>query len=630
LLITAVLAPPLARGRAEQQVNKGSSQNSIIAGLREVEGPFNQINTIMVENGRVVSRSVALLPKEAFFYVRPKHELPVVTVAAQPQDKIHPVLRNKLNTGSVGDEKERIIISLRDTVRIPRFPEPADNEPRDSATNVAVRARAQELIEQIKGQRAVDYGRLGTELAVGHQARVLETFWIIKAMLVEMPLAAVQGVANREDVLYVEPENSGAPPPTVYDGRTRIASDQYFNLGQTFGFIGLLDTGVRVSHTQFISPDHIAFEFDCVNGGPYCSDTSYPGFNPDDNCWNHGTSSAGIITGNANLGDLYRGVTETTVDNLKVYPVSFNQMGECTGFLDEAAVLRAFQRVLSISDRVVVAEMQGIGSDTSAISIAADNTFDAGSSVIAANGNNGPGSGTVNTPANAHKVIGVGAFDVYSLVQYDVQSRGPAPDGRIKPDIQAPTNTTTASNVSSTALRVFGGTSGATPYAAGAAMLLRNWLRGENIFIEPGHVYAQLILSGQQPYPFNNTVGSGRLRLPDLRGQIWWGKVSISGGQTIDVPIDVNTSTRNILDGSLWWPESASQAHNDINLYLVDPSGVELASSTSDVSVFERARVSMSLTAGTWKLRIRAQSVPAGPQTVYWAALTAKNAWLGP
>ena len=89
LLITAVLAPPLARGRAEQQVNKGSSQNSIIAGLREVEGPFNQINTIMVENGRVVSRSVALLPKEAFFYVRPKHELPVVTVAAQPQDKIH-------------------------------------------------------------------------------------------------------------------------------------------------------------------------------------------------------------------------------------------------------------------------------------------------------------------------------------------------------------------------------------------------------------------------------------------------------------------------------------------------------------------------------------------------------------
>ena len=45
-----------------------------------------------------------------------------------------------------------------------------------------------------------------------------------------------------------------------------------------------------------------------------------------------------------------------------------------------------------------------------------------------------------------------------------------------------------------------------------AAALLRNWLRGTSGTIDPGQVYAQLILSGQQPYPFNNTSGAGPLR----------------------------------------------------------------------------------------------------------------------
>jgi len=569
-----------------------------------------------------VSRSVALLPKEAFSYAPFKQKLSATSAVIQPQGKIHPALKNKLNASSTGNAKERIIINFRDEVKIPRFPAAADNEPRDSPTNIAVRARAQELVEQIKAQRAGDYARLANELSNVHQARVLETFWLIKAMLVEIPLSAMQAVANREDVLYIAPERSGEPPPTVYDGRTRIASDQYFNLGLYWGYIGLLDTGVRINHTLFNFgnyPTPIGRLGDCVNGNELCW-----GGNPDDDFWNHGTSSAGILSANASLGDLYRGVTEVRIDSWKVYDSSG---------LVRSAVIRGFQGAVLFSDWVIVAEMQAIGSETSDISSAADNAFDAGVAVIAANGNFGPGAGTVREPALAHKVIGVGAFDVYSLAQQTYQGQGPAPDGRIKPDIQAPTNTTTASNTGPTALQGFGGTSGATPYAAGVARLTRNWLTGPVYFttlFDPGHIYAHLILSGQQPYPFNNVVGAGRLRMPDLRGQIWWGKVSIIAGQTIDIPLDVSTSVRNILDGALWWPESASQAHNDINLYLVDPSGVELASSTSDVSVFERARVSMSLTAGTWKLRIRAQNVPAGPQTVYWAALTAKNAWQGP
>jgi serine protease AprX len=289
--------------------------------------------------------------------------------------------------------------------------------------------------------------------------------------------------------------------------------------------------------------------------------------------------------------------------------------------------VRGFQAAVAALDRVIVAEMQGKGDDLSLVSRAADSAFDAGAVIIAANGNNGPKAGTVNTPANGHRVIGVGNFDVQTENQITGQSRGPAPDGRFKPDIQAPTNTETASNASDSALKRFGGTSGATPYAAGAAALLRNWLRGSSISIDPGQVYAQIILSGQQTYPFNNTSGAGPIRLP-TDGWAWWGKVSVANGMTIDIPLNISGPNTNTLDGALWWPEWALQfpfvgrieVHNDIDLHLVDPAGAIRASSISIPSVFERARVSGSVVPGTWKLRIRGYNVPGGLQTVYWAA----------
>jgi serine protease AprX len=223
----------------------------------------------------------------------------------------------------------------------------------------------------------------------------------------------------------------------------------------------------------------------------------------------------------------------------------------------------------------------------------------------------------VNCPANARRVIGVGAFDVQTLNQYGSQSRGPTADGRFKPDIQAPTNTQTASNASDTATQVFGGTSGATPYASGVAALFRNWLRGTSFSIDPGQVYAFLVLAGQNAYPFDNTSGAGPLRMP-TDGTAWWGKVSVANQATIDIPVNVTSATANTLDAAIWWPESGG--HNDIDLGLVDPAGSTRASSISVNSVFERCRVVGAVASGVWQVRIRGFSVPSGPQTVYWAA----------
>jgi serine protease AprX len=478
--------------------------------------------------------------------------------------------------------------------------------------------RLKRLVEDTKAKRAADYLALTNEFSARYQATVLETFWLVKAVLAEIPLAAVQAVADRADVLYISPQVSGEPPPSVSQGRIVIASDPYFDpLYGPLSYFALLDSGVRSTHVTLSQPvsGYHGVLADCVFGDSNCW-----GGNPQDDC-NHGTSSADILAGDSDLGDNYRGVTPGWINSFKVY----NSCG-----LDVGAAVRAFQRAIVFGSIVIVAEMQMTESDNGTIAAAADNAFDAGCVVIAANGNYGPGASTVASPAIAHKAIGVGGVDAYTLAQYDGQSRGPAPDGRTKPDIQTPTNSAAASNISDTSVQVFSGTSGATPYGAGAASLLDNYLRGciECLNPEPGQVYAHLILSGQQPYPFNNTVGAGRLHLPDKRGQIWWGKVSVSNGQTTDVPLDVNTSVRNILDGALWWPESQSQAHNNINLSLVNPSGVELALSTDSLSVFQRARVSQSLVSGTWMLRIRGNSVSVSPQTVYWAALTSKAGWL--
>jgi serine protease AprX len=109
---------------------------------------------------------------------------------------------------------------------------------------------------------------------------------------------------------------------------------------------------------------------------------------------------------------------------------------------------------------------------------------------------------------------------------------------------------------------------------------------------------------------------------------VWWGKVSVVNGATIDIPLSISGTDPNTLDGALWWPEAAFEfpllgrieIHNDIDLYLVDPGGTARASSISIPSVFERARVSGPVRPGAWKLRIRGYNVPGGTQTVYWAA----------
>jgi serine protease AprX len=300
----------------------------------EAEDPFNHINTALVKKGKIVKFSVQEIPWQAFSNEQFDKKEFEENGEKLHQEKLHPVLKKWISERSE-EEKDLIMINFRDDLKLPRFPEPIAEESRKSSANKKALKRSETLIREIIDRRANNYKKLIQEIGDGYDCRVLETFWLINAILAEIPIGKVSELAQREDVLYIEPQNAGEEPPSnpnpsddVDDGRSRIVTDPYFNLRLTSGWIGLLDTGLRFTHRQFNSPSNIAYRRDCVNGGANCN--SGTRLNPNDDCWNHGTSSAAIITGNTNQGNAFRGVTGITLDSFKVYPSSFSG-GICTG-----------------------------------------------------------------------------------------------------------------------------------------------------------------------------------------------------------------------------------------------------------------------------------------------------------
>lgn len=237
-------------------------------------------------------------------------------------------------------------------------------------------------------------------------------------------------------------------------------------------------------------------------------------------------------------------------------------------------------------------------------------------------------------------------------------SRGPAADGRIKPDLVAPgtdivslrsrasSDTGWGVLAANTNYCFLGGTSMATPLAAGAATLIRQYCTETLGLGSPSAALLKAALVGGARSLTPGQYGTNTFReipaLPRPNSVEGWGQVDVAGtlfpsnGQQavlMEGPAALSTGASNTWVFSVHsnvpltvvmaysdYPSALSAAINlvnDLDLLLIDPNGMphfpnglDGADEVNNVESIDVANVAT----GRWTLAVSARNVPQGPQ----------------
>ena len=227
--------------------------------------------------------------------------------------------------------------------------------------------------------------------------------------------------------------------------------------------VAVLDSGIDTDHPDLADAVVAAQDFTGSDTGTA-------------DAYGHGTHVASIITGSGTAsGGRYRGVApDTRLLNAKVI--------DDTGSGSDSTVIAGMEWAVARGADVL---NLSLGNDfpsdgTDPVSLAVDRlTADSGALFVVASGNTGPTATSIGSPGAADAALTVGAVDRDDRLA-DFSSRGPRPDGAIKPDLTAPgvgivaaraADATIGEPVGTDYLRL-GGTSMAAPHVAGAAAIL--------------------------------------------------------------------------------------------------------------------------------------------------------------
>ena len=246
--------------------------------------PTNVIYSIeMDKEGRIGKVATAAIPERGFYVSPPEDTIKKDLIMPREPSRLQPELEALLASGDP-DSIIAVLIGLKEDTAIPRFPDLPYGETRESSIARELSAQQDRLAADLLSQRQKSQAPLLARLQESIKLDVTEQYWLVNAFSAQMPLGAVKDLLQYDQVQYVQLQSAGEKPPAdanpnndVADGRGRIVSDPYFNLpSMTGGFVGLLDTGVRTSHTTFAASggDHIDFLRDCVNGGATCNNTA--------------------------------------------------------------------------------------------------------------------------------------------------------------------------------------------------------------------------------------------------------------------------------------------------------------------------------------------------------------------
>ncbi len=280
----------------------------------------------------------------------------------------------------------------------------------------------------------------------------------------------------------------------------------------------------------------------------------------------------------------------------------------------------------------------GCSDGTSSDSQAVNRANDAGIVVAVAAGNSGPGTCTVGSPGAADRALTVGAMadmGANGFKQAYFSSRGKTADGRMKPDVSAPGVAITSADANTTGYVTFNGTSMATPFVAGTALLMLD----ANPALTPAEVKAKVQSTAVDwgRGDDNRTAGSsgadldygaGRLDSyaaiksaggagaalttgpPMPAHELKEGSLPGSGAQ-VDYQLNV-TDTQFPIAATLIHPSvtASSASSPDFDLYLYDPNGTQVAK--AETSRRQDEIGFKPTVTGTYTLRVRSYSGSGG------------------
>ena len=466
------------------------------------------------------------------------------------------------------------------------------------------------------------------DLGVTHRFSLIDGFAATMTAAQVRALAAAPAVAHVEENSVVHATNASAQQSFgVAEARADVFSlDGDADGNPTYSpadlVAAVIDTGIRPDHTDLNGGKVIGWN-DLVNGrtSPY-----------DDQ--GHGTHVAATIAGDGDGGPDGKGVAPRAgLVGVKV----LDQNGSGT----MAAVAQGIQWVVN-NNAALGVEVINLSLGTSGCSDGLDATSqavnaaaDAGIVVVVAAGNAGSGTCTIGSPGAAAKAVTVGAMadaGVNGFKQAYFSSRGKTLDGRIKPDVSAPgVSITSADAATTTGYVTMSGTSMATPFTAGTALLMRDangaltsaqvkdklmqtaidWGRGGDnktagstgVDIDYGagrlDAYAAIASAGGAGGALTSPPGAPAHQLQE-------GTLSGTGAQ-VEYTLNVTTTDFPIA-ATLIHPgvTAATASSPDFDLHLIAPDGTQVAAAETTRRQDELGF--KPTVTGTYRLRVRSFS----------------------
>lgn len=306
------------------------------------------------------------------------------------------------------------------------------------------------------------------------------------------------------------PRRAGVPDygPSA-DQLTMVEVDRLHELGLSGAGVSVLvlDTGFTLDHPAFASL-RLLDQHDFVQG----DDDPANGAGDIPTQHNHGTGvlgtlaalAPGELVGPAHGAGVLLAKTEhvpTETHAEEDHFIAALEWGEALG----ADLFTASLGYVSFDDGTSYSYPQRDG-DTTPLAIAVDAAAAMGLPGFVAMGNGGPSPNSIWTPADADSVIAVGSVDADSSVS-SFSSRGPAADGRTKPDVVARGRATWWVRADG-GYGAVSGTSVACPIVAGVGALLLEAHPGWG----PGELYAALRGSASQAGAPDDDRGFGLVR----------------------------------------------------------------------------------------------------------------------